>query len=67
MTDHTVTESTPLHTVTLTTTAKGIVTFEVTVHDRDPEVAATKAGAVLDRLRTQYIATNAGEFYKGAA
>lgn len=59
-------ESTPLHSVTLTTTAKGIVTFEITVQDRDVEVAATKATTVLERLRAQYASTNSGEFYRGA-
>lgn len=64
--NHSITESTPLHTVTLTTTAKGVVTFEITVHDQDVELAATKASNVLERLRAQYAATNAGEFYRGA-
>lgn len=62
----TIAESTPLHTVKLSTTAKGIVTFEITVQDRDVEVAATKATTVLERLRAQYASTNAGEFYRGA-
>ncbi len=66
MSDATITESTPLHSVRLTTTAKGVVTFEITVYDRDVEAAATKATTVLERLRAQYAATNAGEFYKGA-
>ena len=66
MSDYTVTESTPLHSVTLTTTAKGVVTFEITVYDKDVEVAAAKATTVLERLRAQYASTNAGEFYKGA-
>lgn len=70
MSDFTATESTPLHSVTLTTTAKGIITYAVTVYDADVDVAATKATAVLARLRAAeqaHIVANPVEFYnKGA-
>lgn len=51
--------------VTLATTAKGMVTMEVTVYDLDPNAAADKAAAILDRLREKYKAANENEFYRG--
>lgn len=60
------TESVPLHSVSLSTTAKGTVTFEVKVYDKDVNLAADKAMATLDKLREKYQQANdASEFYTG--
>ena len=59
-------DTTPLQSVTLSTTAKGQVSIEVRISDASADVAAEKAKAIFDRLREGYAATNDDiEYYRG--
>lgn len=61
------TETLPVNSVVLTTTARGAVTIEVKISNVDADAAAAKATEIFDKLRAQYAPQNEAnaEYYRG--